>query len=171
MASTVFTDFVTPVPAAWLNDVNTATYVTVPTTLPASVTAETNARIAADNLLAPKDSPTLTGVPTAPTAAAGTNTTQIATTAFSTLQDLGVGQTTVSYPMTSGTIYTNNTAKPWYWSATMAGSASDTFSIGAYTSPIKSTSSTATLFSGYIIPPGSTFSFSGTALTFSEMSK
>ena len=30
MASTVFTDFVTPVPAAWLNDVNTATYVTVP---------------------------------------------------------------------------------------------------------------------------------------------
>ena len=30
MASTVFTDFVTPVPAAWLNDSNTATYVTVP---------------------------------------------------------------------------------------------------------------------------------------------
>jgi hypothetical protein len=31
---------------------------------------------------APKASPALTGVPTAPTAAAGTNTTQIATTAF-----------------------------------------------------------------------------------------
>lgn len=31
---------------------------------------------------APKESPTLTGIPTAPTAAAGTNTTQIATTAF-----------------------------------------------------------------------------------------
>ena len=31
---------------------------------------------------APKESPTLTGTPTAPTAAAGTNTTQIATTAF-----------------------------------------------------------------------------------------
>jgi hypothetical protein len=26
MASTVFTDFVTPVPAAWLNDANAATY-------------------------------------------------------------------------------------------------------------------------------------------------
>ena len=33
-------------------------------------------------LLAPKASPSLTGTPTAPTAAAGTNTTQIATTAF-----------------------------------------------------------------------------------------
>ena len=32
--------------------------------------------------LAPQDSPTLTGSPTAPTAAANTNTTQIATTAF-----------------------------------------------------------------------------------------
>lgn len=33
-------------------------------------------------LLAPKDSPALTGTPTAPTAASGTNTTQIATTEF-----------------------------------------------------------------------------------------
>lgn len=33
-------------------------------------------------LLAPKDAPTFTGVPAAPTAAADTNTTQIATTAF-----------------------------------------------------------------------------------------
>lgn len=36
------------------------------------------------NLLAPKASPTFTGTPSAPTAAAGTNTTQIATTAFVT---------------------------------------------------------------------------------------
>jgi len=36
------------------------------------------------NAKAPKASPTLTGTPTAPTAAAGTNTTQIATTAFVT---------------------------------------------------------------------------------------
>ena len=33
-------------------------------------------------LLAPKASPTFTGTPIAPTASAGTNTTQIATTAF-----------------------------------------------------------------------------------------
>ena len=80
MASTVFTDFVTPVPAAWLNDVNTATYVTVPTTLPASVTTETNARIAADAALLVNTA--MTGTPSAPTAAVGTNTTQVATTAF-----------------------------------------------------------------------------------------
>jgi len=35
-----------------------------------------------NSVKAPIDSPTLTGVPAAPTAAAGTNTTQIATTAF-----------------------------------------------------------------------------------------
>jgi len=34
--------------------------------------------------LAPIDSPTFTGTPTAPTASSGTNTTQIATTAFVT---------------------------------------------------------------------------------------
>ena len=35
-----------------------------------------------DSLVAPKASPAFTGTPTAPTASAGTNTTQIATTAF-----------------------------------------------------------------------------------------
>ena len=35
-----------------------------------------------DTSRAPLDSPALTGTPTAPTAAVGTNTTQIATTAF-----------------------------------------------------------------------------------------
>lgn len=44
--------------------------------------AEIAARQAADALLAPLVSPALTGTPTAPTASAGTNTTQIATTAF-----------------------------------------------------------------------------------------
>lgn len=45
---------------------------------------ETSARIAADNLLAPLASPALTGMPTSPTAAPGTNTTQVGTTAFVT---------------------------------------------------------------------------------------
>ena len=44
--------------------------------------ASTYATIANMNLKAPLASPTLTGTPKAPTAAAGTNTTQIATTAF-----------------------------------------------------------------------------------------
>lgn len=50
--------------------------------LVAAVAAETAARSAADALLAPLASPTLTGVPAAPTAGAATNTTQLATTAF-----------------------------------------------------------------------------------------
>jgi hypothetical protein len=50
--------------------------------LTAAVAAEATARQEADALLAPLASPALTGTPTAPTAASGTDTTQIATTAF-----------------------------------------------------------------------------------------
>lgn len=49
-----------------------------------ALAGEEAARIAADDLLAPKASPALTGTPTAPTASPGTNTTQVATTAFTT---------------------------------------------------------------------------------------
>lgn len=52
------------------------------TTLQNNINAETAARIAADALKADITSPALTGTPTAPTAAPGTNSTQIATTAF-----------------------------------------------------------------------------------------
>jgi hypothetical protein len=50
-----------------------------------AITTEAGTRAAADLLLAPKASPALTGTPTAPTAAPLTNTTQLATTAFTTL--------------------------------------------------------------------------------------
>ena len=86
MASTVFTDFVTPVPAAWLNDVNAATY----TALPAEVARAT----AAEALKAPIASPVFTGTPSLPTGttavtqAAGNNTTAVATTAF-TISEIG----------------------------------------------------------------------------------
>lgn len=48
-------------------------------TIPESQVTDLTTHLAAK---APLASPTLTGTPTAPTAAAGTNTTQIATTAF-----------------------------------------------------------------------------------------
>jgi hypothetical protein len=48
----------------------------------AELDAEAAARVAADNLRAPLASPAFTGVPTVPTAAPGTNTTQAASTAF-----------------------------------------------------------------------------------------
>ena len=81
------------------------------------------------------------------------------------------GQSTVSYPMTSGVTYTNTSNGPWFWGATMAGGATDTFYIGGYTSVSKVSGASATLFSGYVIPPGVTFAFTGTALAFSEMSQ
>ena len=46
------------------------------------VQAQINAVLVSLNLKAPLDSPALTGTPTAPTATPGTNTTQLATTAF-----------------------------------------------------------------------------------------
>lgn len=63
-------------------------------------------------------SPALTGTPTAPTAAAGTNTTQIATTAFvkakSEADSIGVNQTwqNVTASRSVGVTYTNTTGKP-----------------------------------------------------------
>lgn len=70
------------------NDFTGATVTVAAPTVPASaatkayVDAETAARIAASASLAPLASPALTGVPSAPTAAGGNNTTQIATTAY-----------------------------------------------------------------------------------------
>lgn len=49
-----------------------------------ALSAEEAARIAADALKAPIASPTFTGTPAVPTAAPGTNTTQVASTAFVT---------------------------------------------------------------------------------------
>jgi len=64
--------------------------------------------------MATLESPVLTGTPTAPTAAVGTNTTQLATTAFAASQDLGVGQTwqDVTGSRVLDTTYTNSTGKP-----------------------------------------------------------
>jgi len=51
--------------------------------------------------------------PIAPTATAGDNSTKVATTAFCTSQDLGVGQTwqNVTASRVTGTTYTNTTGK------------------------------------------------------------
>lgn len=65
---------------------------------------------------APTASPTFTGVPVAPTAAVGTNTTQLATTAFAVNQDLGGTQTlqTLTGSRTLLTNYTNATGRAIY---------------------------------------------------------
>ena len=66
----------------YLDGVTSAIQTQLDAKLASSTAASTYATIANDNLKATLASPALTGVPTAPTAAAATNTTQIATTAF-----------------------------------------------------------------------------------------
>ena len=61
---------------------------------------------ATDTSRAPLASPALTGTPTAPTAAAGTNTTQIATTAFVTAADAAKADYEMTANAQSGTTYT-----------------------------------------------------------------
>jgi hypothetical protein len=67
-----------------------------------------------DTSRAPLDSPAFTGVPTAPTAPAGTCTDQIATTAFFTGAGFGGNQDyqNVTNSRAFGTTYTNSTGKP-----------------------------------------------------------
>lgn len=109
MASKTFSPGVV-IDSPWLNDVNDAVYdvlgdgVSIPATKAAArtnlglgnvdntsdankpISTATQAAITATNaavaLKAPLASPALSGIPTAPTAATGTNTTQVATTAF-----------------------------------------------------------------------------------------
>lgn len=68
---------------------------------------------------APLASPSLSGIPTAPTAAPGTNTTQLATTAFVQTaigagSGIGIGQTwqDLTTSRFSGTEYSNTTGRP-----------------------------------------------------------
>ena len=73
---------VTDTEIGYLDGVTSAIQTQIDEKLTSSTAASTYATITNDNLKAPLASPALTGVPTAPTAAAATNTTQIATTAY-----------------------------------------------------------------------------------------
>lgn len=80
---------------------------------------------------APVVSPVFTGTPTAPTASAGTNTTQLATTAFAQAavtnainnNSIGIGQTwqNMTASRTKDTAYTNTTGRPICVSVNFAG--------------------------------------------------
>lgn len=77
-----------------------------------------------NRIKADKDSPTFTGTPKAPTAAAGTNTTQIATTAFvqSAVVAASTGAAKYQGGMTTASYGKLTTYKAgWYWVVTEAG--------------------------------------------------
>lgn len=87
----------------------------------------------ADSSKAPIASPTFTGVPAAPTAAVATNTTQLATTAF-TQAAVNAGTINLEVPMRAGD----------YYSASFPGTSSGTFNLNSLTGsvlvPARSTS-------------------------------
>ena len=95
-------------------------------------TAGTSAKYAREDHVHPSDtskanlaSPTFTGTPKAPTAAAGTNTTQIATTAFvtSAIASAQIGAALFKGTVSAGTDISSLTAykKGWYWVVATAG--------------------------------------------------
>jgi hypothetical protein len=105
MTNKVFTDYVTPIDAAWLNDVNGATYLGTGVNVPAGGVSSTTQQAAINELdtkKAPLASPALTGTPTAPTAAPGTNTTQVATTAYAIAADAVITAATVAKTASTG---------------------------------------------------------------------
>lgn len=85
-----------------------------------------NIKTALTSLFAPVASPAFTGTPTAPTATAGTNTTQIATTAHTYASSLGWGQTwqVLTASRALNITYTNSTGKPIEVAITFAVNAS-----------------------------------------------
>jgi hypothetical protein len=97
--------------------VTAADYAAMRTALGVGAVADfaTAAQGALADLAAPLESPTFTGTPLAPTATAGTNTTQIATTAFAKAlvdaQAIGAGQTWQTPTRTHSTSYQNTTGR------------------------------------------------------------
>lgn len=112
------------------------------------------------------DSPAFTGVPTAPTASAGTNTTQLATTAFvstalgTVIPGIGEGQTwqDVTGGRASGVTYTNSTGRPIQVTVNVNDSGG-----GAWSFVLNGTTLSwddmggSTDFASFIIPNGNTY--------------
>ena len=120
----------------------------------------------------------LTGTPTAPTATVGTNTTQIATTAFvlANQSGLGIGQSwqDVTGSRSSGTTYTNSTNKPIFVSVRssvddgVAELTVDGIKVAVNGSTVGAGDNRHTVCA--VVPNGSTYSYSGSAISlWSEM--
>ena len=88
-------------------------------------------------LKAPLASPAFTGTPIAPTQTAGDSSTKLATTAFCTSQDIGVGQTVQNVVGSRGynQIYTNSTGKPIFVMLAITTLAGTAASLQIETSP------------------------------------
>ena len=117
---------------------------------------------------AQKISPAFTGVPTAPTAANGVQTTQIATTAYAQNMDLGWGQTytNVTSSRALSTTYTNSTGKPIFCNLVINTSGSGSYGVvvGGVTVYSVGSYSGGSVPVSFVVPSGATYSATGTAL-------
>lgn len=124
-------------------------------------------KIAGDQIIAGVK--TFTSSPIAPTPASGDNSTKVATTAFATGQDLGVGQTwqNVTASRALGVTYTNSTGKPITVSIRAFAGVLGTFIIDGLT-VINFANNDPTYGNFYsytvIIPNGSTYSMTGSTI-------
>jgi hypothetical protein len=118
----------------------------------------------------------LTGTPTAPTAAVGTNTTQIATTAFVRASGIGYGQTwqDVAASRAVSTNYTNSTGKPILVNVSYAQISTVTnymYVDGVLVATGKQNNLNGGQLMSAIVPNGSTYSVtsSGVILSWAEL--
>jgi hypothetical protein len=107
-------------------------------------------------------SPAFTGVPTAPTAVVGTNTTQIATTANVYASSIGQTWTDVTATRALSTTYTNSTGRTIainYWTGGSA-TASSSFVVNGVTIYVCTNNTVGGVINsgaGWIVPPGATY--------------
>ena len=134
--------------------------------------ADLNKTSTLDTVYAKLDSPAFIGIPTAPTAAPGTSTTQIATTEFSMGSGIGSNQTwqDVKASRVSGTNYTNNTGKPIMVNITWFETNNGTGSMvcdGVTVASRKNAGTGADVVNGsMIVPNGSVYSATSSPNTF-----
>lgn len=119
-------------------------------------------RTTLDTVYAVLASPAFTGTPTAPTAAAGTNTTQIANTAFAMGACIGSSsQTWQTVTRSKATTYTNTTGRPIFLNIQYtSGSGTIAITIDGIVTT-QSGGSSGTFSVGAIIPQGRSYSFDG----------
>ena len=107
------------------------------------------------------NSPTFTGSPTAPTPTGGDSSTKLATTAFATGQDIGVGQTwqDMTASRAYGVTYTNNTGKPIMFSITTgAGNGIVSLVVNSIVAGYSMNGNGILAAGGIIVPNGATYS-------------
>lgn len=121
---------------------------------------------------APLNNANLTGIPLAPTAPLDTNTTQIATTAFTKTKSesvaIGIGQTwqNMTASRVSGTTYTNSTGKPIFILAYVYSGSNQAMSgfidgIQVTYSLTNGTVASLAITTTLLVPNGSTYSITG----------